>query len=52
MKFIRDELGDDAIILNSKVVQTGGFLGFFKKRSIEVVAALDTKPTETVQSNV
>ena len=49
MKLIRKELGNDAIILNSRVVQTGGFLGFFKKRSIEVVAALDTKPIETVQ---
>ena len=49
MKLIRNELGNDAIILNSRVVQTGGFLGFFKKRSIEVVAALDTKPIETVQ---
>jgi flagellar biosynthesis protein FlhF len=49
MKLIRKELGNDAIILNSRVVQTGGFLGFFNKRSIEVVAALDTKPIETVQ---
>ena len=48
MKLIRKELGNDAIILNSRVIQTSGFLGFFKKRSIEVVAALDTKPTETV----
>jgi flagellar biosynthesis protein FlhF len=47
MKLIRKELGNDAIILNSRVIQTDGFLGFFKKRSIEVVAALDTKPTET-----
>lgn len=46
MKLIRDELGNDAIILNSRVIQTGGFLGLFKKRSIEVIAALDTKPTE------
>ena len=42
-------LGNDAIILNSRVIQTGGFLGFFKKRNIEVVAALDTKPIETIQ---
>ena len=49
MKLIRKELGNDAVILNSRVIQTGGFLGFFKKRNIEVVAALDTKPIETVQ---
>ncbi|MFE8695166.1 flagellar biosynthesis protein FlhF [Cytobacillus sp. FJAT-53684] len=41
MKQIRAELGSDAVILNSKEVQTGGFLGFFKKRSIEVIAAVD-----------
>lgn len=49
MKLIRKELGNDAIILNSRVVQTGGFLGLFKKRNIEVVAALDTKPVEAAQ---
>lgn len=49
MKMIRSELGNDAIILNSRVIQTNGFLGFFKKRSIEVIAALDEKPLEMVQ---
>jgi flagellar biosynthesis protein FlhF len=47
MKLIRNELGNDAVILNSRVVQTGGFLGFFKKRMIEVIAALDEKPVES-----
>ena len=42
MKLVRNELGDNAIILNSRVIMTGGFLGLFKKRSIEVVAALDS----------
>ncbi|MGG0718815.1 flagellar biosynthesis protein FlhF [Robertmurraya massiliosenegalensis] len=41
MKKIRAELGNDAVILNSKIVYTGGFLGFFRKRSIEVIAAMD-----------
>jgi len=50
MKLIRSELGNDAIILNSRVIHTSGFLGFFKKRSIEVVAALDTKSTEPFHS--
>lgn len=44
MKQIRLELGQDAVILNSKIVQTGGFLGFFKKKSIEVIAAVDQVP--------
>lgn len=44
MKKIRHELGSDAVILNSKEITQGGFLGLFKKRKIEVVAALDTQP--------
>lgn len=54
MKIIRAELGNDAVILNSKIVQTGGFLGFFKKRNIEVIAAIDPKPnyqTTTTREN-
>lgn len=31
MKKIRAELGKEAVILNSRVVYTGGVLGFFKK---------------------
>lgn len=38
---IRTQLGDDAVIVNSKVVYTGGFLGMFKKRQLEIVAAVD-----------
>lgn len=41
MKQVRKELGNDAVILNSRVVQTGGFMGFFKKNSMEVIAAID-----------
>ncbi|MFE8699093.1 flagellar biosynthesis protein FlhF [Cytobacillus sp. FJAT-54145] len=44
MKQIRAELGNDAVILNSKMVHTGGFLGFFKKKGIEVIAAVDPTP--------
>ena len=41
MKKVKDELGEEAVILNSKVIYRGGFLGLFKKKSIEVIAALD-----------
>ncbi|MEH7344866.1 flagellar biosynthesis protein FlhF [Bacillus sp. JJ1532] len=41
MKHIRAELGSDAVILNSREVHSGGFLGLFKKRNIEVIAATD-----------
>ena len=47
MKYIREELGGDAVILSSKPVYTGGFLGLFRKRSIEVIAAIDPKPEPT-----
>lgn len=44
MTQIRKDLGENAVILNSKEISKGGFLGFFKKRKIEVIAALDNKP--------
>src|SRR5690625_3696728 len=47
MKQIRADLGTDAVILNSKEIRQGGFLGLFKKRKIEVVAALDPQPIAT-----
>ncbi|GAB4072539.1 flagellar biosynthesis protein FlhF [Barrientosiimonas marina] len=44
MDRIRKELGSQAVILNSRDVFRGGFLGLFKKRHIEVIAALDPQP--------
>ncbi|PFA67865.1 flagellar biosynthesis protein FlhF [Bacillus sp. AFS015802] len=41
MKRVRAELGEDAVILNSKVTYSGGFMGLFKKKMIEVIAAID-----------
>lgn len=41
MTRVRKELGNDAVILHSKVIYTGGFLGLFKKRNTEVIAAID-----------
>lgn len=37
---IRLDLGDNAVILNTKEIRTGGFMGIFSKRQIEVVAAV------------
>jgi flagellar biosynthesis protein FlhF len=42
MKKVREELGSDAVILSSKPIFSRGFLGLFKKRHIEVIAAIDT----------
>ncbi|UKS29870.1 flagellar biosynthesis protein FlhF [Paenibacillus sp. HWE-109] len=38
---IRTDLGKDAVILNTKEIRTGGFLGLFGKKKIEVIAAID-----------
>ena len=50
MKQIREELGSEAIILSSKAVYTCGFLGLFRKRNIEVMAAIDpvSQPAQPV----
>jgi len=45
MKQVRQQLGSEAVILHSKVIYTGGFLGVFKKRNIEVLAAIDPEMT-------
>ncbi len=46
MQLVRKELGADAVILNSKEMYEGGFLGLFKKKKIEVVAAIDPTPVK------
>jgi flagellar biosynthesis protein FlhF len=48
MDKIRVELGKDAVILNTKRLRTGGFLGLFKKEEIEVIAAVDTDRAKAV----
>lgn len=41
MKLVRADLGEDAVILNSKVVVTKKFFGLIKKKSFEVIAGID-----------
>lgn len=38
---IRKDLGSDAVILSTKETKLGGFLGMFKQRKIEVIAAVE-----------
>lgn len=47
---IKRDLGEDALILNTKKVKTGGFLGFFKQEKLEVIAAVETKPSEPMRN--
>lgn len=46
MQQIRTELGNNAMILNTKKVKTGGWFGLFSKQQIEVIAAVDQENRE------
>ncbi|MDV6376698.1 flagellar biosynthesis protein FlhF [Sporosarcina sp. GW1-11] len=41
MKKVREDFGDDAVILSSHVMKSKGVFGLFQKRSVEVVAGFD-----------
>lgn len=49
MQKIRKDLGKDAVILNSKIIYTGGFFGLFRKKNIEVIAAVDQEKYKTAE---
>lgn len=44
MEKVRKELGVKAVILHSKQAKTKGFLGLFRKKYIEIIAAVDPNP--------
>lgn len=52
MRQIRQELGSEAVILNSRKVKHSGFLGIKKKSGVEVVAALDPKPLKENKQDI
>ncbi|MGV3467019.1 MAG: flagellar biosynthesis protein FlhF [Heyndrickxia sp.] len=47
MKQIRAELGEEAVILNSKVTNTSGFIGLFRKKQFEIIAAVDPQASQS-----
>ncbi|HZG78606.1 MAG TPA: flagellar biosynthesis protein FlhF, partial [Paenibacillus sp.] len=49
---IRTELGKDAVIINTKEIRVGGFLGMFTKKKVEVVAATDSNPESAASARV
>jgi flagellar biosynthesis protein FlhF len=58
VQMIRNELGSDAVILNTKEIRTGGFLGMFRKKRFEVIAAVDdtsrkpaARPPQSIRSS-
>ncbi|WP_020615268.1 flagellar biosynthesis protein FlhF [Paenibacillus daejeonensis] len=40
---IRNELGKDAVILGTKEIYVGGFMGMFRKKKMEVIAAVESE---------
>ena len=50
LPIIRSELGKDAVILNTKEIHVGGFLGLFRKKKVEVIAAVETNPPDSQSS--
>ena len=53
MKLIREELGEDAVILSSKVVISKKYLGLVKEKNFEVLAGVETgEISYTSRSNV
>ncbi|MBJ6363395.1 flagellar biosynthesis protein FlhF [Paenibacillus sp. GCM10012307] len=42
LSLIRSELGNDAVILNTKEIRVGGFMGMFRKKKMEVIAAIES----------
>ncbi|SDE69286.1 flagellar biosynthesis protein FlhF [Fontibacillus panacisegetis] len=49
---IRSELGADAVILSTKEMKIGGFLGMFQKKKIEVIAASEGNDKPAPKVNV
>ncbi|MBM7559043.1 flagellar biosynthesis protein FlhF [Marinitoga litoralis] len=50
MEKIRNELGENAYILDTKRISKGGFLGIGGKKYIEVTAVLDEEPEDVIKN--
>ncbi len=46
LMMIKDEMGPQAVILETRNIKVGGFLGFFAKKMVEIVAASDYPENE------
>ncbi|MFS0727859.1 flagellar biosynthesis protein FlhF [Paenibacillus sp. 1P07SE] len=47
---IRSELGKDAVILGTKEIYVGGFMGMFRKKKMEVIAAVESEGSSAPSS--
>lgn len=51
MQQIRGDLGNDAVILSTKELKVGGFLGLFSKKRIEVIAAVEKETGSSARTS-
>jgi flagellar biosynthesis protein FlhF len=49
LKMVRQQLGDNAIIVNTRAINTGGIFGFFTKQKYEVTAYTLEKETPSIE---
>lgn len=49
MSKIKRELGTEAVILQTRQIKEGGFLGFFAKTKVEITAAIEEKSEKTTR---
>ena len=49
---IKKDLGNDAIIIQTKKIKVGGFLKLFRKDKIEVIAAVDQRKIEPIKQKI
>jgi flagellar biosynthesis protein FlhF len=47
MSKIKRELGPEAVILQTRQIKEGGFLGFFARSKVEITAAIEERPFST-----
>lgn len=52
LKMIKSEMGSDAIILHQNRIKNKGIIGFFQKRKVEVVAAVEDYPTTLINESI
>ncbi|WP_214849617.1 GTP-binding protein [Exiguobacterium sp. s193] len=46
MELVKRDLGDEAIILNTRHVKVGGWFGLFAQKKVELVASVDENPSK------
>ncbi|RDB33800.1 AAA family ATPase [Exiguobacterium sp. RIT594] len=48
MELVKQDLGNDAIILNTRQIKVGGLFGLFAQKKVELVASVEEHPIEKI----